>query len=73
MLTADQIRVARALLRWTQAGLAKHAGISATSVRALENEKPCDYRISTMNAIETALASAGITVTPEGVIRKSTV
>ena len=35
-LTTEQIRAARALLRWSQADLAAHSGVSLPTVRRLE-------------------------------------
>jgi predicted transcriptional regulator len=59
MITSRQIRAARALLGWSQQQLADKAIVSLNAVARLENEI-VDSRISTVQAIEKALAKAGI-------------
>lgn len=63
MLTGEQIRAARALLRWDQKQLAAAAGISVPTVKRLER---IVGRVSaysgTVEAIEQALEAAGIDI-----------
>lgn len=59
MITARQIRAARALLGWSQQELADKAIVSLNAVVRIEKEK-VDPRASTLNAIETAFKKAGI-------------
>ena len=59
MITARQIRAARALLSWSQQQLADKAIVSLNAVARLEKGL-VDPRVSTMLAIEKALTKAGI-------------
>ena len=64
MLTSEQIRAARALLRWDQKELAKAANISVQTIKRLEgmSGKVSAYT-GTMEAITKALADAGVEFT----------
>lgn len=66
MLSAKQIRAARALLGWTQVELARAAGLSTAALNNVEREAT-DARSSTMSAIEKALIDAGIEILPDRV------
>ena len=59
MITRGQIRAARGLLDWTQAELAKAAGLSEVAVKNLERGRtdPC---VSTLTAIQEAFDRAGL-------------
>lgn len=59
MISARQIRAARALLGWSQQALADHAIVSLNAVVRLENGK-ADTRVSTLTAVQTALGRAGV-------------
>ncbi len=59
MISARQIRAARALLGWTQQQLADKAIVSFNAVTRLERGE-VDPRVSTITAVEMALAKAGI-------------
>jgi len=59
MITARQIRAARALLGWSQQQLADKAIISINAMARLERGK-VDPRISTVVAVQKALTKAGI-------------
>jgi len=59
MITARQIRAARALLNWSQQQLADKAIISLNAVRRLEGGE-VDSRLSTITAVQKALAKAGV-------------
>ncbi len=64
MLTSEQIRAARALLRWEQKDLAAAAEISVQTVKRLEKTpgKVSAYT-GTMEAIQKALEAAGVEFT----------
>lgn len=75
MITARQIRAARALLGWSQQQLADRAIVSLNAVARLEKGK-VDSRVSTINSIEKTLGKAGVEFLPaadkgEGVRMKS--
>lgn len=59
MITHAQIRAARAMIGWKQTDLAKAAGVSEMSIKNIERGTT-DSRMSTMQAIQSALESAGI-------------
>ena len=59
MITARQIRAARALLGWSQQQLADKAIVSLNALARLE-KGVVDSRVSTLLAIEKALAKAGV-------------
>ena len=59
MITARQIRAARALLGWSQQQLADKAIVSLNAVARLEGAI-VDSRISTVQAVQKALVKAGI-------------
>lgn len=59
MVTARQIRAARALLGWSQQELADKAIVSLNALARLE-QGTVDSRISTVNAVQKALTKAGI-------------
>ena len=60
-MTSDQLRAARAILRWDQKSLAERSGVSIPTIKRLEAQ---DGMISantpTLAAIRTALESAGV-------------
>jgi transcriptional regulator with XRE-family HTH domain len=63
MISAEQIRGARALLGMTQAKLAELAGISTTGLNNIE--RGSDPKASTLRAITAALEEAGVQFIPE--------
>jgi len=65
LLSAEQIRAARAMLRWEQTALAEAAGVSAETVKRLEAQDGplLAGRAATIDAIEKALIKAGIEFT----------
>lgn len=65
MLTSEQIRAARAMLRMEQAALAEAAGVSVETIKRLEaqNGPLLSGRIATLSAIEKALMKAGVEFT----------
>jgi predicted transcriptional regulator len=59
MITARQIRAARALLGWSQQQLADKAIVSLNALARLE-KGIVDSRVSTLQAVEKALTKAGV-------------
>jgi transcriptional regulator with XRE-family HTH domain len=59
MLTREQCRAARALLGWTQAELARRAGVACGTVRGFENgwHHPIRNNLTTMQAV---MEAAGV-------------
>ena len=62
MLTSEQIRAAKAMLRWSGDQLAQKAGVSLSSIRRVEASEgvPEGQNIKTLMVIQQALESAGI-------------
>jgi predicted transcriptional regulator len=59
--TSEQIRAARALLRWEQRDLAEASGISLPSVKRLETQPgPLAAQERTIRQLVTALEKAGV-------------
>lgn len=72
MITPDQIRAARALLRLDQATLARNAGISVVTLRRLEDRDGLSKVASTtVNHVRTMLEAAGAEFIDRGVRRKA--
>lgn len=67
--TPAQLRAARALLGWRQADLARHSGISDITVKNVERGAT-DPRVTTMDALQSALERAGIEFLENGVVDK---
>jgi predicted transcriptional regulator len=59
MITARQIRAARALLGWSQQELADRAIVSTNALMRLELGK-VDSRLSTLQSVERALVKGGV-------------
>lgn len=61
MLTADQLRAGRALLRWSQAELAERSGVSPATIKRLEMmEGELTGHTATIRALEASLVAAGV-------------
>lgn len=61
MLTSEQVRGARAMLRWEQKDLAEASKVSLPSIRRLEVQPgPLAAQPRTVAAIRTALEAAGV-------------
>ncbi len=61
MLTSEQVRAARALLRLEQKDLAKDSGVSLPSIQRLETRPgPLAAQPRTVAAIRAALEAAGV-------------
>ena len=62
MLSSEQVRAARALLRWEQKDLADASGISLPSIKRLETQRGrLAAQDRTAKAIRSALEEAGVT------------
>lgn len=61
MITSDQIRAARALLRWTGKDLAEKSGVGFSTLMRLESEDGVPSAQSkTLEALQNTLEKAGI-------------
>lgn len=62
MVSTNQLRAARVLLRWTAQDLADASGIGVATIRRIEVMEgvPLGRHVRTLSAIQTALESAGI-------------
>ncbi|WEZ84629.1 transcriptional regulator [Rhizobium sp. 32-5/1] len=67
MLSAEQIRAARAILRMEQKELAERSGVSLPSIKRLEQMSGdlTATRVSTVEAIRVTLEAAGVQFIPE--------
>ena len=66
MLTSDQIRAARALLRWPARQLAQRAGVHVTTVQRMEcGNGPVGGTVQTLVKIQNALEQAGVAFTTQ--------
>jgi predicted transcriptional regulator len=66
LLSSDQIRGARAVLRLSQAELAKAAGVSLETIKRLEAmDGELKVRLDTLTRIKDALEKAGVEFIPE--------
>jgi transcriptional regulator with XRE-family HTH domain len=59
MISAEQIRAARMLIRWKQTDLAAKSGVALISVKNIERGAT-DPRSSTLAAIQAAFEKAGV-------------
>ena len=65
MITAAQLRAARALIGWKQAQLAEASGVSEISIKNIERGAT-DPRASTVIKLRNALGRAGVTFIADG-------
>jgi len=66
LLTSEQIRAARALLRWEQRDLAEASGVSLPSIKRLETQPGrLAAQQRTIDAIVDALEAAGVQFIPQ--------
>lgn len=71
MLTAEQVRAARAILRMDQITLAQKAGISVETVKRLEKlDGPLEAKAETLKVIEDVFVSAGLILDEHGNVRR---
>jgi hypothetical protein len=61
LITSDQIRAARALLRWSSANLSEFSGVGTATIKRLEvmSGVPTGH-VRTLMAIKAAFETAGI-------------
>jgi transcriptional regulator with XRE-family HTH domain len=61
LITSDQIRAARALLRWSSAELAERSGVGSATIKRMEsmNGVPSG-NVKTLLALKNALETAGV-------------
>jgi transcriptional regulator with XRE-family HTH domain len=65
-VSIEQVKAARALLRWSQNDLADASGVSVPTIKRLEAQGgPLGGRDSTIDAIRAALEAAGLEFIPE--------
>jgi transcriptional regulator with XRE-family HTH domain len=66
LITSEQIRAARALLRWEQRDLAGASKVSLPSIKRLETTPgPLAAQERTIEALRAALEAAGVEFIPE--------
>jgi transcriptional regulator with XRE-family HTH domain len=65
MLTPDQLRAARSLVKWSRDDLAKKAGVAAVTIKGFEL-LGADSKISTLNKLRRALEAAGVEFIDDG-------
>jgi transcriptional regulator with XRE-family HTH domain len=64
MATSEQIKAARALLRWSQSDLAQASRVPLQTIKRLETiPGPLAAREGTIEALRTALEAAGVEFT----------
>jgi predicted transcriptional regulator len=68
MLTAAQIRAARAFLDWKQSDLAKASGVAEVTIKKIERGG-IDPRSSTLEALQRAFEKAGVVFLEPGDVR----
>lgn len=67
MISSEQIRAARALLRWDQKDLAEASKVSLPSIKRLEAQRgPLAAQERTIEAIRSALGGAGVLFLEDG-------
>jgi transcriptional regulator with XRE-family HTH domain len=61
LITSDQIRAARAMIRWSAADLASAAGIGSATIKRMEvMESVPSGNVKTLLALKAALEAAGV-------------
>jgi transcriptional regulator with XRE-family HTH domain len=72
VITKDQIRDGRALLRWSARELSEKAGVGMATIQRLESgERPVGVaKLDTLIKIKTALESGGIELLEDGNVRR---
>jgi transcriptional regulator with XRE-family HTH domain len=66
MITGAQIRMARGYLRWSAKELADKAGVAESTIKRMEQDEGFPIaRGANIEAVHTALTSAGIVFIPE--------
>lgn len=71
MLTADQIKAARALVDWSQPKLAEASGLSMPTIRRMEGPLgPGRSTAVNVDAVQRALEGAGVVFLEAGEVRQ---
>jgi transcriptional regulator with XRE-family HTH domain len=65
MLTPDQLRAARALVKWSREDLSDNSGVAAVTIKGFEL-LGADSKISTLNKLRRALEVAGVEFIDDG-------
>jgi hypothetical protein len=66
LITSEQVRAARALIRWEQRDLAATSKVSLPSIKRLETiPGPLAAQARTIEALRSALEAAGVEFIPE--------
>ena len=66
MLTSEQVRAGRMLIRWSQQNLAEASGVSLPTIKRLETQPGrLEAHTPTISAIEIAFDKAGVEFIPE--------
>ncbi len=66
-ITSEQLRAARALLRWEQKDLAEASGVSLPSIKRIETQPgPLNAHNRTVEALIKAVEDAGVLFISEG-------
>lgn len=65
MISASQMRAARALLDWSQGELAEKAKVSLPTIKRMEKVGPGRSAGDTIQAVQSALESGGVQFIPE--------
>jgi len=61
LITSDQIRAARALLRWSSADLSKNSGVGTATIKRMEvMDGVPSGQVRTIEALRAALEGAGV-------------
>ena len=66
MLTAEQIRAARALVGWGQEKLATEAGLSRPTIKRMESKGPGGSSAQNVDAVQKSLEGAGVIFLSDG-------
>jgi transcriptional regulator with XRE-family HTH domain len=66
-LTACQIRMARAALRWSIEELSRHSGVSEKTIRRIEKVfgVPSNVTVDTLDKLQSCFEAEGMTLIPE--------
>ena len=59
MVSAGQLRAARAFVNWSQANLAERAGLSVPTIKRMESAGPDNSTLANVKAVVAALEAAG--------------
>ena len=72
LISNDQMRDARALLRWSVREFSEKSGVSTATIERLENGRyeMGEAKINTMKSIIRTLEAGGIEFLPDGSVRR---